>query len=90
MTTRTAKPDTLHVWQSPADDKWYCVRVASTGDVRMISQGYDDQDDAINCADACRAAAVIDTTIGESGRPEWLTYTGPRPRRRGRWLRRRR
>lgn len=87
----TPRPDTLIVHRFEPDGEWYCIRLTPDGAVRTISEGYVNEEDAIGCAKAQTRAAVIDTDFDPaSGRPEWLTYNGPRPRRRGRWARRRR
>lgn len=87
---RQPEPDELVVWRSPHDGKYYCSRFAATGDVRSVSEGYDDEDDAIANAAAQERGAVRRTDVTDLGRPDWLTPREPRRRERGRWLRKNR
>lgn len=85
------EPDELVVARSPHDGEWYVYRFAATGDLRSVSSGYSNQEDAFDNARAQERPAVRNTTItDELGKPEWLTPRQPRLRERGRWARRNR
>lgn len=81
------QPDELVVWRSPNDGEYYVTRFAASGDIRSVSSGYVNEDDAIANAEAQERPAVRRTTITEMGRPEWLTPRKARRRLRGRWAR---
>lgn len=89
-TKKTPPPDELVLWRSPNDGQWYVTRFAATGDIRSVSSGYENRQDALDNIEAQERPAVWNLDVSESGSPEWLTPRAPRRRERGRWARRNR